>query len=142
MEGVAEYLNNHSLSVFVEKIRQHPRFLEAQNSGVRFSQIGDWNVIDDHFASKMLDLVPLYKRAEAAYTLPGDLQRLYIFDAWMETLESQGLERHELKRAKKYAAEVVNALTGKGDVGRVLAKNGLFAKLLNMNWIATDQFGI
>src|SRR6185369_3262895 len=128
-ENVANYLNNHSLSNFVEQGREHPRFLEAQNSGVRFSQIGDFNIADDHFSTKVLDTLPLYKRTEAAYTLPGDLQRLYMYDNWSQTIDGMNLKPEEAAKAKKYAAETINALTGKGDIGRVLARGGAVSKL-------------
>lgn len=131
-EDVAQYLNDHSLSMFVEKIRQHPRFLEAQNNGVRFTQIGDFNIADDHFSTKMLEWIPMYKRAEVAYTLPGDLQRLFIYDSWAKGLDELGLTKEELKKAKKYAAETANAFTGKGDIGRVLARGGTLSKLASI----------
>ena len=131
-ENAAEYLSNHSLSVFVEQIRQHPRFLSAQNNGVRFTQIGDFNVADDHFSTQLLEKVPFYRRAEVAYTLPGDLQRLYIYDNWATMLEQQNLSADEMKKALKYVAETVNAFTGKGDIGRVIAKGGALSKALNL----------
>jgi len=131
---VADYLSNHSLSVFTDQIRQHPRFLEAQNNGVRFTQIGDFNIADDHFSTKMLEKVPLYKRAEVAYTLPGDLQRLYIYDSWAKGIDELGLTKEETKKAKKYAAETANAFTGKGDIGRVLARGGTLSKLASITF--------
>lgn len=131
-ENAAEYLSNHSLSVFVEQIRQHPRFLSAQNNGVRFTHIGDFNVADDHFSTQLLEKVPFYRRAEGAYTLPGDLQRLYIYDNWATMLEQQNLSADEMKKALKYVAETVNAFTGKGDIGKVIAKGGALSKALNL----------
>jgi len=133
-DEVADYLSNHSLSVFTDKIRQHPRFLEAQNNGVRFTQIGDFNIADDHFSTKMLEKVPLYKRAEVAYTLPGDLQRLFIYDSWAKGIDELGLTKEETKKAKKYAAETANAFTGKGDIGRVLARGGALSKLASITF--------
>lgn len=135
-EDVAQYLNDHSLSMFVEKIRQHPRFLEAQNNGVRFTQIGDFNIADDHFSTKMLEWIPMYKRAEVAYTLPGDLQRLFIYDSWAKGLDELGLTKEELKKAKRYAAETANAFTGKGDIAKVLARGGTLSKLANITWFS------
>lgn len=133
-EGVGHGLFNNpeQLAVFIEKVRSHARFKEAQAAGAKFSQIGDFNIADEHFSSKLLEKIPLYRRAEAAYTLPGDLQRLYLFDAWAKVIEDQtGLSEKEIASAKRYAAEVINALTGKGDVKKVLASGGGISKLLN-----------
>lgn len=130
-DNVADYLNEHNTTQFIEKIREHPRLQEAQAMGARFTEIGDHNIADEHFSSKLLENIPLYKRFEMAYTLPGDLQRLYIYDIWAKTIEDQNLTSNEEVLAKKYAAKVVNALTGKGDIGAILAKGGALSKLLN-----------
>ena len=136
MDTIAQYLSDHSVSMFIDRIRQHPSFGDAQRHGIRFTQIGDFNIADDHFSVKALEVIPLYKRTEYAYTLPGDLQRLYIFDAWSKVIDGQGLDVIQTKRAKKYAAETINAFTGKGDVKRILASNGAFAKLLNLTFFS------
>lgn len=130
-QNAADYLQAHSLHQFVEQIREHPRFNEAQLSGLRFTKIGDINVADEHFSSKMLEKIPMYRRMEDAYTLPGDLQRLFVFDAWAKIIDGQNLNPAQDKIAKKYAAEVANAFTGKGDIGKVLAKGGALSKVAN-----------
>lgn len=131
-DNVSDYLVEHSTTQFIEKVRTHARLAEAQAFGVRFSEIGDHNIADEHFSSKILEKIPVYKRLELAYTLPGDLQRLYIYDVWASAIEGQGLTTDEEILAKKYAARVVNALSGKGDVKAVLAKGGALSKLANM----------
>jgi len=143
LADVAEYLSNHNVSMFIDQIRQHPRFLEAQNNGVRFTQIGDFNIADDHFSVRALERIPFYKRTELAYTLPGDLQRLYMYEQMAVNIEAQydptgvgGIDATQVKRAKKYAAETANAFTGKGDVKKILAANGAWAKLLNITFFS------
>jgi len=136
MDEIAQYLSDHNVSMFIDRVRQHPSFGDAQRHGIRFTQIGDFNIADDHFSVKALEVIPLYKRTEYAYTLPGDLQRLYMFDAWSKVIDGQGLDVIQTKRAKKYAAETINAFTGKGDVKRILASNGAFAKLLNLTFFS------
>lgn len=131
-ENVADFLNEHSVTQFIEQVREHPRLQEAQSMGTRFTEIGDHNIADEHFSSYLLEKVPMYRRMELAYTLPGDLQRLYIYDVWANLIEGQGLTAQEEILAKKYTAKVVNALTGKGDIGNVLAKGGALSKLANV----------
>ncbi|MFV0388143.1 MAG: hypothetical protein ACK5NT_05255, partial [Pyrinomonadaceae bacterium] len=133
-EGVGHGLidNAAKLDIYIQKVREHPRLNEAQLNGVRFAEIGDFNIADDHFSSKVLEKIPLYRRAEAAYTLPGDIQRLAMYDTYASIIESQNLTRHEEIKAKKYAAEIANAFTGKGDIKKVLAKNGTLNKFLNI----------
>ena len=129
--GLAD--NPKKLAVFVETVRKHKRFQEAQMMGARFTEIGDVKIADEHFSSKILEKIPLYRRLEAAYTLPGDLQRLYLYDAWATVIEGQtGLNKFEQVKAKKYAMQVINALTGKGDVKKVLSSGGALSKLANV----------
>lgn len=132
LDELAEYLNDHNVTMFIETVREHPMFAEAQNNGIRFTQIGDFNLADDHFSVKALEKIPLYKRTELAYTLPGDLQRLYMYENWARMIDGQNLDAIQRKTAKKYAAETINAFTGKGDVKRILQSNGPLAKLLNV----------
>lgn len=139
---------------YMEKLRNHPYFQDAQIHKLEFSDIGDFNIADEHFVSTvfnaladahaknpLLDFVQLpvrvfgktYKAIELANTLFGDQARLETYAQYAQYVDSLAMTPAELRTAKRYAADVVNKFSGRGDVSGILAAGGTLSKLVNMS---------
>lgn len=143
LEGVlAGFRSEEGRLKFEQKMRSHRHFDRAQAAGAVFSQIGDYNVPDEHFAARVFSQMADAKnklargigrtqqKFEHAYTLPGDAQRLLIASQLFDVIDDAGLEPHQKAVAEKAAARIANALTGKSNL-QFFKRDNLLVKLIN-----------
>lgn len=149
---------------YIERLRANPYFNEAQALGLEFSQIGDFNIADEHFVATVFDafaearkvwkvqdekniasdlaLMPIrifgrtYKAIELANTLFGDQARLAVYSYYAQQIDGQPMTIKEKREAKRYAALVTNRFSGRGDIHGVLGSNGALSKLANMSFFS------
>lgn len=135
-------------------LRMHRHFDRAQNAGTIFSQIGDFNLTDEHFNAgaifkaaaeskhKALRVVGKTQQAfEHAYTLPGDAQRLFIVSQLFDLLDDQpDLPVHKREIAEKTAAKIANAFTGKSNL-QIFKRDNLLTKFLTTLGFAPSYVG-
>ena len=146
---------------YMQKLREDKYFDDAQVHGLEFTNIGDFNIADEHFVANvfmaMADarkvwklqkqpnagsnalLMPVrlfgrtYEAIEVANTLFGDAARLAAYHMYAEHLDSLPISAFDRQKAKKYAAKAVNVFSGRGDINSVLGKGGAIAKLAGLS---------
>lgn len=139
---IAGFQSETNRLIYEETLRTHRNFGRAQMAGVTFSQIGDFNLPDEHFASRAFDMAANSKykvlrgigkgqqKFEHAYTLPGDAQRLFIASTLFDLIDDQQLEPYQVAAAEKAAARIANAFTGKTNL-RLFRSDNLVTKFIN-----------
>lgn len=149
VKGLSSDVNR---AIYEETLRNHRHFDRAQYSGTIFSQIGDFNAVDEHFAGRAFQKaaesgIPVVShlgkaqlRFEHAYTLPGDAQRLFISSILFDLIDDQNLAEYDRLKADKMAAKIANAFTGKSNL-EFFKRNNTITKLINLLGFAPSYVG-
>lgn len=134
------------------KIEELPSFAEL--SGLKTTNLMDYNEREEAFASKLAEKIPGVQRSERAYLAFLNKLRADTFENMINDAEKAGLNPKQNLVLSKQIADYINNATGRGSLGKfeknaVELNNLLFSPRLIMsriqmlnpnNYIRTDPF--
>ena len=107
----------------MQAITKNPYFNLAKESGLSFtnmaSKIGQR---EERFASNWGDSIPLIKQSSRAYTGFANKFRMDVFASMARDIEATGVKLAESPKMAREVASLVNAMTGRGDLPKVLSR--------------------
>lgn len=119
-----------------KQLESHPRYDLANKAGVELSVAGSQEEVyrDAGWSEKVLGLKTWMKRTQAANETFLDMMRLEVFDKYAKAIEkNKKLSPKQQELAMKSAADVINTMSGRTDLGEGKVKqfadftNGIFA---------------